>query len=118
PMREQVLLKPFMEEILNSLAPQFEAQEITTVIEVPEQLATFVDKGMLRRALLNLILNAIDAMRHGGEMRLTAKTVAAGWEIDISDRGQGLNEDALRRAFEPFYTTKSNGTGLGLAIVE
>ena len=118
PLREQVLLKPFVEELLNALIPQFEAQGITPVMEVPEQLATFVDKGMLRRAMLNLILNAIDAMRQGGEMRITARTVATGWEIDVSDRGQGLNEDALRRAFEPFFTTKSNGTGLGLAIVE
>lgn len=118
PHREQVSLKPVVEELYAALAPQFAAQGIQAALDVPAQLAIFVDRGMLRRALLNLILNAVDALRQGGEMRVEARSVAGGWEIDVADRGVGLDEDSLRRAFEPFFTTKSNGTGLGLAIVE
>ncbi len=73
---------------------------------------------MLRRAILNLALNAVDAMRDGGELSVTAHSGAAGLEIELADTGPGLSEQARRRAFEPFFTTKSNGTGLGLAIVE
>lgn len=118
PHREQTPVKPLVEELYLALAPQFEAQGIKATLDVSEPLTIYVDRGMLRRALLNLILNAVDAMRQGGEMRVEARSVAGGWEIDVADRGAGLDEDSLRRAFEPFFTTKSNGTGLGLAIVE
>jgi signal transduction histidine kinase len=72
---------------------------------------------MLRRAVLNLALNAMEAMPDGGELNLTACTGRYGIEIEITDSGPGLSEEARRRAFEPFFTTKSSGTGLGLAIV-
>jgi two-component system sensor histidine kinase HydH len=68
--------------------------------------------------LLNLILNAVDAMPHGGQLLVTACSTQFGVEIEVADSGPGLPDSALARLFEPFFTTKSNGTGLGLAIVE
>jgi len=70
----------------------------------------------LRQVFLNLILNAIDAMSHGGMLtvRTTAgPTVAV---IEIQDTGIGIPEDIRARLFEPFFTNKPNGTGLGLSI--
>jgi signal transduction histidine kinase len=79
------------------------------------------DPDMLRRALLNLVLNALDAMPEGGTLSVSAGTVAHALgpvvELQVADTGPGLSKDGRRRAFEPFYTTKSGGTGLGLAIV-
>ena len=118
PRREQTSVKPLVDELFAALSPQFTAQGISAVNHTPAQLSVYADRGMMRRALLNLILNAVDALRQGGELSVEARSVASGWEIDVADRGVGLSEDSLRRAFEPFFTTKSNGTGLGLAIVE
>jgi two-component system sensor histidine kinase HydH len=75
------------------------------------------DQEMLRRAALNLTLNAVDAMPDGGTLVVTVSWTTKGVEIEFADSGPGLSDDSRRRAFEPFFTTKHGGTGLGLAIV-
>jgi signal transduction histidine kinase len=105
------------DDVLGTLAPQLSAGHISTKIDIPRSLGVLADYGMLRRAVLNLALNAIDAMPDGGELNISACAGRHGCEIEICDTGPGLTDEARRRAFEPFYTTKSNGTGLGLAIV-
>ncbi len=72
---------------------------------------------MLRRAVLNLCLNAIDAMPDGGTLTVAAYQTPTGVELEVGDTGPGLSDEARRRAFEPFFSTKRHGTGLGLAIV-
>lgn len=104
--------------LCQSLQPQFAAQGITVTCDAPLELRAQADADMLRRALLNLILNAVDAMPHGGQLDVTTCRTPLGIEIEVADSGPGLPLDALTRLFEPFFTTKSNGTGLGLAIVE
>jgi signal transduction histidine kinase len=76
------------------------------------------DAEQLGRAILNLLLNAMDAMPNGG--RLTVRTRGTGGHIrlDVSDTGQGLTDEEKGRLFTPYYTTKQHGTGLGLAIVQ
>jgi signal transduction histidine kinase len=73
---------------------------------------------MLRRATLNLVLNAIDAMPSGGELAVTGTAGSRGVELEIADSGPGIQDGDSPRLFEPFFTTKSGGTGLGLTIVE
>jgi len=107
-----------LDEVCQSLAPQLEAQGIQLEIDCPEQLSLRADRDMLRRAILNLVLNALDAMPSGGLLTITVCPSAAGVEIEVGDSGPGISDDLLERLFEPFFTTKSNGTGLGLAIVE
>ena len=91
--------------------------ELTTSFasRLPKVLA---DGGQLQQALLNLVLNALDAMPAGGDLVLTACHTAAGLEIEIADSGPGVPAPIVDRLFEPFFTTKGSGTGLGLAIVE
>lgn len=105
-------------DVVVSLAPQMEAQAIETSIDVPVDEEVTADRDMIRRALLNLVLNAIDAMREGGELVITSHSGPGGLELEVADSGEGFSEDVADRAFEPFFTTKSSGTGLGLAIVE
>jgi len=96
-----------------------------------------VDRAQLVQVLLNLVINARDAMPEGGLVNLSTKTVevspgalfdigqapvdpGAYAELTVQDSGQGISPEHLRHVFEPFYTTKDvgHGTGLGLATVE
>src|SRR5262249_23951396 len=72
----------------------------------------------LKRALQNLILNAIDAMPSGGELMIRTRRTFSGVRLDVSDTGSGLTAEERSRLFTPYYTTKQHGTGLGLAIVQ
>ncbi len=110
-------VRKLIDDVLAALAPQLSAQGICAATDVPAPLSIAADYGMLRRAVLNLALNAMEAIPDGGEITLTACSGRYGTEIEITDTGPGLSEEVRRRAFEPFFTTKSSGTGLGLAIV-
>ena len=117
PQLRSFTLDKLADDVLGTLAPQLSAGHISTKIDIPRSLGVSADYGMLRRAVLNLALNAIDAMPDGGELNISACAGRHGCEIEVCDTGPGLTDEARRRAFEPFFTTKSNGTGLGLAIV-
>jgi signal transduction histidine kinase len=110
-------LRKLVDDLFASLAPQLAAQSIRAVAEVPQDQILLADRDMLRRALLNLVLNAIDAMPDGGTLSISASGDLEGIQLQVADTGPGLPEDTRRRAFEPFYSTKPGGTGLGLAIV-
>jgi signal transduction histidine kinase len=117
PQWQTFLVGDLINEVCESLAPQLEAQRIDVDMDVPPNTLLSADREMIRRALLNLVLNAIDAMRDGGTLVITSYDNARGFELEVADSGPGLTDEVKRRAFEPFYSTKQNGTGLGLAIV-
>jgi two-component system, NtrC family, nitrogen regulation sensor histidine kinase NtrY len=76
------------------------------------------DPTLLRRALENLVLNAMDAMPGGGVLMLRTTPQDGGVHLEVSDTGTGLTPEECDRLFTPYYTTKQHGTGLGLAIVQ
>lgn len=78
-----------------------------------------IDPHQLERIVMNLTINARDAMPRGGPIRISIRSVAEGVRLEISDRGTGIDPAVVSRIFDPFFTTKprSRGTGLGLAIV-
>jgi len=117
PKRQTFALSHSIENVYTSLAPQLAAQSIELEIDVPPEQTITADEDMLRRAVLNLTLNALDAMPDGGALVVTSAACGDGIELEIGDSGPGLSDEVLRRAFEPFFTTKCGGTGLGLAIV-
>lgn len=104
-------------DVCESLGPQLDAQEIHTEIDIPFGERLRADRNMLRRALLNLVLNALDAMPEGGELYISSWNSPWAYELEVADTGPGIPDEAQRQLFDPFFTTKSNGTGLGLAIV-
>jgi len=74
--------------------------------------------GALREAVMNLILNAVDAMPRGGRLSLTTRRVDTGVELKVTDTGEGMPEDVRQRIFDPFFTTRSpRRAGLGLSVV-
>ena len=79
------------------------------------------DRNQLVQMLINLMINAADAMKAGGRLTVRYRTGEHGRKvlIDITDSGTGIPQDQLDRIFEPFYTTKATGagTGLGLSVV-
>jgi signal transduction histidine kinase len=117
PQWQTFLVGDLVNEVCESLEPQLEAQMIDVDIDVPPNTLLSGDREMIRRALLNLVLNAIDVMRDGGSLVITSYDGPRGFELEVADSGPGMTEEVKRKAFEPFYSTKQNGTGLGLAIV-
>jgi nitrogen fixation/metabolism regulation signal transduction histidine kinase len=89
---------------------------ITIDVAVPPDLpAVSADPTLLSRALTNLIENAIQAMPAGGRLSLRATADGDVVRIEVADTGVGMDETALARAFEPYFSTKTGGSGLGLA---
>lgn len=87
--------------------------------------AVFVDRSGLESALLNLVVNARDAMAEGGTVTIaTGRPHEGGTDradsvrVTVSDTGSGMSPDVLRRAFEPFFTTKEAGVGTGLGLAQ
>jgi signal transduction histidine kinase len=117
PARQSFSLGELLQEVLEPLWPQFDAQGVAVVRDVPSALRAMADRHMLRWALLNLVLNAIDAMPDGGELVLTGCETRDGWELEVADSGPGLTPELQTRILDPFVTTENCGTGLGLAVV-
>ena len=76
------------------------------------------DPELLHRAISNLVLNAMDAMPHGGTLTLRTRSEDNKVMIDVADTGSGLTTEECERIFTPYYTSKQHGTGLGLGIVQ
>lgn len=74
------------------------------------------DRSLLEQVFLNLILNSIQAMPNGGEIRITGKTDNGFVEVMVWDQGSGIPSKISSKVFDPFFTTKADGTGLGLSI--
>jgi nitrogen fixation/metabolism regulation signal transduction histidine kinase len=112
--------------IVRNVEKLFEAQfsavgrpPITPELHLAEGLPTIqADATLLRRAVENLILNAMDAMPAGGVLMLRTTNGDGDVHLEVSDTGTGLTPEETERIFTPYYTTKQHGTGLGLAIVQ
>jgi len=124
----ELALTPLIEKarlMFSRLLPQ----NIRLLTDVSLDVVLLADEGEVLRVLMNLALNARDAMRDGGELTLRVRLPRAGEPpatvsntsfvaIDVSDTGSGMSDEVKSRLFEPFFTTKQgSGTGLGLASV-
>jgi signal transduction histidine kinase len=112
-------LDDVIEKTLTFLAPQIEGRGYT--IErayqnpIPEIMG---DTPMLHQSLLNLFINAMQAMPNGGHIRVGLRAEAGRVRIEIDDAGQGIPAGLAEKIWDPFFTTKDKGTGLGLGIVK
>jgi PAS domain S-box-containing protein len=101
------------------LQPQAAAKGVTLQVEGLENLGQVpLHASTLRRALLNLVQNALDAVAEGGTVCITGQGTATHVQLQVRDTGSGIAAERLTRIFEPLYTTKPGGTGLGLYIVQ
>lgn len=116
PNRIACSINDSLQDIVDLLSNEFLKGHIRVVLDLEEH-RVLADPGQLKQAFLNVILNAIDAMKaNGGTLRVQTKALADGVEVRIGDTGRGIPAENIPRLFDPFYTDKEGGTGLGLAI--
>jgi signal transduction histidine kinase len=91
--------------------------EVITVLSIDIPLFRF-DPEQLKQAILNLIVNALDATKEGDTIKISTDKFDTKVRITISDTGIGIDEELISDIFKPFFTTKTRGSGLGLACVD
>ncbi len=115
-----VRMKSFIEDSLRLVENQAAEKAISIQTEIDPALETaWIDPARINQVLLNLYLNAIEAMEAEGRLAVAVLPDNTGSRIGIrvSDSGAGINPEDLSHVFDPYFTTKAAGTGLGLAIV-
>src|SRR6185295_2290502 len=116
--RSAVDIGGLLHEIVEPYRSALEGQ-IDFNIGVPSDLPpVLIDRTLTTRALTNIIENALHAMGSRGTLTTVAAPEDGVVRIQVSDTGQGMEHDALARAFEPYFSTKTTGTGLGLPIAK
>jgi two-component system NtrC family sensor kinase len=119
PQRTLLELNQVVEDVLALVRNQTVFRSIRIVYDLDPHLPTVLaDADQIRQVVLNIVLNAAEAMVQGGELRIASSANASrkSVEVRISDAGPGIPDEVLARIFEPFFTTKKTGTGLGLAV--
>lgn len=123
--KNNVRLLTLVEEIFTCLCRDFAKDGITVEVQIPEDLTVWVVPVQFQQVMMNLILNARDAMLpRGGAMTIKVVETSDTVEIEVTDTGDGIESDNLENVFETFFTTKTDksstseysGTGLGLAF--
>jgi len=113
---EEVDLRSLLEDVAQLAAPDAEVHGVTIEHNLPEQpLAVKVDIDLMKQALLNVVLNGVQAMPQGGML-----TISAGREnnlvvAEVRDQGTGIPPEVHDKIFELYFTTKKDGSGIGLA---
>jgi two-component system NtrC family sensor kinase len=111
-----------LEEALSLLAHHLAIQRVGVVRDLRPMPPVSADFGQLRQAIVNVLMNACEAMPQGGKLTVQAGPVggegaAEAVEIRVTDTGTGIAPEHLGKIFDPFFTTKEKGTGLGLSVV-
>ena len=107
-------------------SPKMIVEEALSLVKIPRNVKVLdlteneptveVDVDKLKRAFINIIKNAVDAMPKGGKLSIKSKMSAVNCEIAFSDTGTGIRDDTLQKIWSPLYTTKAKGMGFGLPI--
>ncbi len=123
PERKPVLINPFLGQSLGMAEKEIKDKEIRIEVRMEDDLPeVLIDKAMMGQVLLNIYLNAIDAMEIGGRLLVGTSLPENGGRdyvcITIEDNGCGIPPEDLAHVFNPFFTRKKYGTGLGLTQVK
>ncbi len=116
PAPSPVLINELLSNISGATKAHAATRSIAVELEHTRDIPMYLDATRVEGALLNLVLNAIDATPEGGTINLKASLNEDVCRIDITDSGPSIPEADRNQIFEPFFTTKPAGTGLGLAI--
>ena len=115
--RRALQLGPLLGEVLSLVGGRAERQRVALTADLPADEVTLTgDREQLRQVLVNLSLNALDAMPGGGELAVRVRRRERCVEVEFADTGPGIPPAVFRRLFQPFTSTKDTGLGLGLVI--
>ncbi len=119
PDLKKINLVNVINKILKQMTASGEMSKVNYKLDVPTaaDIEIFADSLLLEQVFINIISNAIDAMRGEGSLNISVTNEDGSVRIDISDTGVGIPPEVIPRIFDPFFTRKEKGTGLGLAIV-
>jgi signal transduction histidine kinase len=110
-------LHELVTKAVDTVAATAESQAVQIVRVVPEGLAIALDRHRIQRVVVNLLVNALEAMPHGGNIHISAVPDRESVLIRVRDSGPGITPEIQDRLFQPFATAgKANGVGLGLAL--
>jgi signal transduction histidine kinase len=115
-------LRDTLRRAINLVEARANQQDVSIAAEFPKQrVPLLADPEQLHQVFVNLLLNGLEAMSHGGTLRISVTTEVDGpsnsvCRVHFADSGHGIPDPILPRVFEPFVTTKERGTGLGLAV--
>lgn len=117
-MTEKVSVKDIVEHVVYVTRSEINLKNISIRQEIQNNIPLIQDLG-IARILSNLLRNAIDAMKNGGEIVINAQSDGQHLYLDVTDTGEGMASEDIEKIFEPFYTTKDidKGCGLGLTVV-
>jgi PAS domain S-box-containing protein len=116
--RVPVELEPLLENTLSFLSEKFKRRSVRVIRDFQPTGSVTGDPERLQQLLLNLFLNAVDAMPDGGELRISLRPDGkAGAKLDVGDTGSGIAPENLDRVFDAFYTSKEAGKGSGLGLM-
>lgn len=108
-------LNQIIDDVLDLLRPQLTANQVEVRLSLGQQpVYASVDQSSVRGALMNLMLNAIEAMPLGGILSIAIEHTNETLRLEITDTGRGISDEEAKKIFEPFYTTKEQGLGLGM----
>lgn len=113
---EEVDLRSLVQEILLLTAKNLEQRYVRVRSNVVVEQPLIGNPAQLKQVLLNLVLNAMEAMPEGGEIAIDVFSTDGGAVIEVTDTGIGMDAETVAQIFDPFYSTKLDGTGLGLAV--
>lgn len=112
-------INKLIRDTLDLLANKLETNNIQLNQHLsPNNYHLKVDQNQIKQALLNILLNAIDAMSTGGQLKISSFVDRTSYIVTIADTGKGIAKENLPHIFEPFFSRKASGTGLGLAITQ
>ncbi|MFH0781311.1 MAG: ATP-binding protein [Pseudomonadota bacterium] len=115
--REPAAIDEIIKKTVSLVQIDAESYKISIVLSLAEGLPMIlVDRDKLNQVVLNLLLNALQAMPNGGILTVRTERDGGMIVISVKDNGEGISPENLQRVFDPYFTTKSNGTGLGLAL--
>jgi signal transduction histidine kinase len=113
--RTNVNLNNVLQEMIDFVAPQAEDKGIELVPYFhPNLPATSLDRELFKQAVLNLLINAQNAMPSGGQVVLQTQPTSEGVQLDVIDNGVGMDAETVAQIFRPFFSTRRDGSGLGL----
>ncbi len=114
---ERLAVRPLIADLVAFIAPECSKKGVALEADLRGADTALVDGFQLKQAVLNLVLNALQATPKGGQVVVRTAGDKRRFVVAVADDGEGMSAEVKERAFTPFFTTREDGTGLGLPLV-